>query len=216
MKINSKWVRDMDIKSLSIEQLERVVIEDFSTTNPNTSIFKICVNYRDDVPGWFLMEYICKVKMFNGTERELLMDQIHNEQILERLRNGVEYYEIVPVENYCVIVLQDEKFQWGYTLVWDCIEDKIVYLTNTPYTITSTVINNNVVNLYLVQYWGHPADWWYSISPLNKIDPEYEPDIVPLKISADKYRGDDTCFISERNGKIYFHVGKQVDRVSID
>ena len=159
---------------------------------------------------------ICKVKMFNGTERELFMDQIHNEQILERLRNGVEYYEIVPVENYCVIVLQDEKFQWGYTLVWDCIEDKIVYLTNTPYTITSTVINNNVVNLYLVQYWGHPADWWYSISPLNKIDPEYEPDIVPLKISADKYRGDDTCFISERNGKIYFHVGKQVDRVSID
>ena len=95
-------------------------------------------------------------------------------------------------------------------------ENYPAYLTNTPYTITSTVINNNVVNLYLVQYWGHLADWWYSISPLNKIDPEYEPDIVPLKISADKYRGDDTCFISERNGKIYFHVGKQVDRVSID
>lgn len=57
MKINSKWGRDMDIRYLPIEQLESIVIEDYSTTNPNTSIFKICVNYRDDVPVWPLMEY---------------------------------------------------------------------------------------------------------------------------------------------------------------
>ena len=47
----------MDIKSLSIEQLEKVVIEDFRTTNPNTGIFKICVKHRDDVPMWPLWEY---------------------------------------------------------------------------------------------------------------------------------------------------------------
>lgn len=57
MKINSKWVRDMDIKSLSIEQLERVVIEDFSTTNPNTSIFKIYNKVQNEIREYLKKEY---------------------------------------------------------------------------------------------------------------------------------------------------------------
>lgn len=160
---------------------------------------------------------ICAVKLADGTEQKLFMEQIHNSQILERLRNGIEYLQVVPVRNYCAIVLQDEKYQWGYTLVWDYIQDKIVHLTNTPYAITSTIIKNKVVTMYLVQYWGHPADWWYSISSLHKIDSEYEPDIMPLKISADNYNeSEDDCYINEWKGKIYFHVGNQIDCVCMD
>lgn len=83
--------------------------------------------------------YICSVQLIDGTIRYFSTEQLKDSQVLEKLRDGIEYYQMNIIDDKCVIILLSENAQWGYTLVWDYVQDKLVHMTNTPYVVSSTV-----------------------------------------------------------------------------
>lgn len=160
--------------------------------------------------------YICSVQLADGTIRYFSAEQLKGSQIVEKFKDGIEYYQMTIIEDNCVIILLSESFQWGYTLVWDYTKDKLVHMTTTPYVVSSTLFNEKVINMYLIQYWGHPADLWYSITPVQMIDSEYEPEKIPLNIQVDETISDITsCKVCIENGKMVFRAGTQSECVEI-
>lgn len=98
---------------------------------------------------------------------------------------------------FCIISLSS-----GYVIVWNYVQNQVVYLTSAPRVRSSTVFNGQVVSMYQAIWWFHVVDpcltndcWkdfpemhppygtlWYSVTPLGMVDPEYEPDLCLLPI----------------------------------
>lgn len=153
---------------------------------------------------------ICSVRLANGNTTSFATSKLKDTSIPERVKNGIEDYRMKIEDDNCIIVLAAEKYQWGYTIVWDYVQDKLIHLTNTPYTVSATIFGSDVVNMYLVQYWGHSADLWYSVAPLELIDSDYEPELIPLTISPDESVKDSACCeVCQKKGKLYFRAGEQ-------
>lgn len=72
-----------------------------------------------------------------------------------------------------------------------------------------------MITLYLVEYWGHPADLWYSAVPLERNDPTYEPDLLPLSLSAEGLAGEDCFDISAEGKTVVFRAGDAESRVEL-
>lgn len=153
---------------------------------------------------------ICSVRLANGDTKSFATNRLKDTPIPEQVKDGIEDYRMKIEGDNCIIVLTAEKYQWGYTLVWDYVQDKLVHLTNTPYAVSATVFGSNMVNMYLVQYWGHPSDLWYSVAPLELVDSAYQPELIPLSISPDESVKDSVCCeVFQQKGKLFFRVGGQ-------
>lgn len=153
---------------------------------------------------------ICSVRLANGDIKSLNTGRLKGTPIPEQVKNGIEDYRMKIEGDFCLIVLTAESYQWGYTLVWDYVQDKLIHLTNTPFALSATVFGSHVVNLYMVQYWGHPADLWYSVAPLELVDFEHEPELFPLTISPDESVKDSACYeVYQEKGKLFFRAGVQ-------
>ena len=72
-----------------------------------------------------------------------------------------------------------------------------------------------MVTLYLVEAWGHSADLWYSAAPLERIDPGFEPESLPLPLSAESLTGPDCFGISVEGKTVTFRVGDGECRVEL-
>ncbi len=152
---------------------------------------------------------ICIVRLADGKEKSLTADRLKGTSIPEKLEE-IEYYQMNISGDYCLIVLTANSGQWGYTIVWDYVSDRIVHLSSTPFVVCSAILGARLVNLYLVQYWGHPADFWYSTAPLELVDGDYEPERYPLELSLEGLRkGPDDCGIDIVNEKLHFRAGQQ-------
>ena len=153
---------------------------------------------------------ICSVRLANGDTKSFATNRLKDTPIPEQVKDGIEDYRMKIEGDSCIIVLTAEKYQWGYTLVWDYVQDKLVHLTNTPYAVSAMVFGSDVVNMYLVQYWGHPADLWYSVAPLELIDADHEPEKVLLSMSPDVSVTDSSCCeVFQQKGKLFFRAGNQ-------
>lgn len=161
---------------------------------------------------------ICSVRLANGDTKSFDTNRLKDTPIPEQVKDRIEDYRMKIEGDNSVIVLTAEKYQWGYTLVWDYVQDKLVHLTNTPYAVSATIFGSDVVNMYLVQHWGHPADLWYSVAPLELVDSAYEPELIPLSISPDESVKDFACCeVFQQKGKLFFRAGEQeqcVDKLS--
>ena len=153
---------------------------------------------------------ICSVRLANGDTKSFATSRLKDTPIPEQVKDGIEDYRMKIEGDNCIIVLTAEKYQWGYTMVWDYVQDKLVHLTNTPYAVSATVFGSNVVNMYLVQHWGHPADLWYSMAPLELANSAYEPELIPLSMSPDESVTDSSCCeVFQQKGQLFFRVGGQ-------
>lgn len=153
---------------------------------------------------------ICSVRLANGEIKFFDTGKLKDTLIPEKVKDGIEDYHMKIEGNNCVIVLTAEKYQWGYTLIWDYDHDKLIHLTNTPYAVSATILGSDVVNMYLVQHWGHPADLWYSVAPLELVDSNYEPELIPLSISPDEsVKNSACCKVFQKKGKLIFRAGAQ-------
>lgn len=112
--------------------------------------------------------------------------------------------------DFCVISLQYGNL--GYVIVWDYVQDRVVHLNSVPYVRCSTVFNGQVVSMYQTVFWHRVVDphflreecWagpiremcppygamWYSVTPLGRVDPEYEPDLTLLPLVPDGFNED--------------------------
>lgn len=157
---------------------------------------------------------VCKIRLANGETRCLAVEKLKGTPILEKLRDGAEACKMKIQGDNCVVSVTGADFQWGYTIVWNYVQDKIVHVTNTPFVVASFIYESQVVNMYLVQYWGHPAELRYSAAPLELIAPAFEPDTLPLAISPDEsVKSSASCEIYEKGGKLLFRAGGQETHV---
>lgn len=162
------------------------------------------------------MKAVCSVRLANGEEKFLTIDKLSDSQIKEKIEDSIEYCRMKLDNDYCIINLSADSSQWGCTIIWDYDKDKIVHLTYTPYIICSAVTETQIINMYMIQYWGHPADLWYSIMPIETIAPEYEPDKTPLNIPVDESVKDmDSCLISAENGYVVFQAGERKETIKL-
>lgn len=105
--------------------------------------------------------------------------------LIEYAEEGFEWTRFKIEGDCCIMNLSTAEGQWGRVIVWDYVQDKIIHLTSAPFVQCSTLFNGQVVSLYCVAYWGHPADLWYSAEPLERNDPAYEAELHPLSLSAE-------------------------------
>lgn len=153
---------------------------------------------------------VCSVRLANGGTKEFTTDKLRDTPIPDGLKEGIENCRMKIEGDNCIIILTSHSGQWGYTIVWDYVQDRLVHLTNTPFAVSSTVVGSQIVTMYLVQYWGHPADLWYSAGPLELIDSAHEPERFPLTIAPDdSVKGLDCCEVFQNKGKLFFRAGGQ-------
>lgn len=153
---------------------------------------------------------VCSVRLANSGAKEFTTDKLKDTPIPDGLKEGIENCRMKIEGDNCIIILTSHSGQWGYTIVWDYVQDRLVHLTNTPFAVSSTVVGSQIVTMCLVQYWGHPADLWYSSEPLELIDPAYEPERFPLTISPDdSVKDPDCCEVLQNKGKLFFRAGEQ-------
>lgn len=168
------------------------------------------MNHALQVTPVLTQSTICVVHLANGSTKSLDTEKLQDTPIPEQITEGIEDYRMKIEGDYCLIVLTAESYQWGYTLVWDYVRDKLLHLSNTSYALSATVFGSKVVNLYLVQHWGHPADLWYSVAPLELVNSDYEPELIPLDISPDESVKDSNCCeVYQKDGKVFFRAGGQ-------
>lgn len=149
---------------------------------------------------------VCSVRLANGGTKSLTLDKLRDASIPDELKEGVESYRMKIEGDTCVIILTSHSGQWGCTMVWDYIQDRLIHLTNTPFAVSAAIVGTQIVTMYLVQYWGHPADLWYSAEPLELIDSEHESEKIPLTISPDDSARFEVC---KKDGKLLFRAGEQ-------
>lgn len=153
---------------------------------------------------------VCSVRLANSGAKAFTTDKLKDTPIPDGLKEGIENCRMKIESDNCIIILTSHSGQWGYTIVWDYVQDRLVHLTNTPFAVSSTVVSSQIVTMYLVQYWGHPADLWYSAEPLELIDSVHEPEKFPLTISPDdSVKGPDCCEVFQNKGKLFFRAGGQ-------
>lgn len=151
---------------------------------------------------------LCTLLLADGTQKTLDVSSIDDPSLAEYAEQGFELSEFLIQDDYCVANLLAEKDQWGRVLVWDYVQDRIVHLTDAPYALCSIVVDSQVITLYLVQFWGHPADFWYSIAPLEQIDLAFEPEKLPLPLCADLTESD-SIGISAEGKAVTFWAGEE-------
>ena len=153
---------------------------------------------------------VCTVRTAGGEERSLPTDRLADTPIAEEVINGIEQCWAKIIDDYCAIVMTCYDGQWGYTLVWDYVRDKIVHLTNTPFAVDCAVDGSTVAVMYLVQYWGHPAELCYSVAPLELTDAGFEPDTVPLDMPVDdSVTSPDDLEVGAEKGRLIFRAGER-------
>lgn len=153
---------------------------------------------------------VCSVRLANGETKKLTTDKLQDTPIPDGLKEGIENCQIKIEGDNCIIILTSHSGQWGYTIVWDYVQDRLVHLTNTPFAVSSTVVGSQIVTMYLVQYWGRPADLRYSVELLELVDSTYEPEQYPLTISPDdSVKGPDCCEVFQNRGRLFFRAGGQ-------
>ncbi len=151
---------------------------------------------------------VCTVRTAGGEEKALLTARLTNTPIADEIKNGLENCKAKITGDYCALILTSYGGQWGYTLVWDYVRDKLVHLTHTPFAVDCAIDGPTAAVMYLVQYWGHPADLWYSVAPLELVDAGFEPDTVSLDMPVDgSVTGSGDCEISAEKGRLFFRAG---------
>lgn len=131
------------------------------------------------IPMYEGKESLCRIALESGEQRILAVSRLDDNQLTEWVQEGsLEMARFKLEGNYCIINLQAAEGQWGRTIVWDYVQDKVVHLTNTPFVEDSEIQDGKVKSHYLVQYWGHPADRWHSEAPLELCDASFEPELI--------------------------------------
>lgn len=158
---------------------------------------------------------LCTVLLADGTQKTLSVSREDDLSLAEYSEQGFELARFIIRDDYCIADLLAEKGQWGRTIIWDYVRDRVVHLTSAPFARCSMVFGGQVVTLYLVEYWGHPADLWYSAAPMERYDPTFEPDLQPLPLSAENLTGTDCLDISAEFGTVIFRAGDSECRVEL-
>lgn len=152
---------------------------------------------------------ICQVTLGNDTTKELLKKQIQTLEIKEKIQDGLEDWKISIDGQFCLIHLLAEKSQWGYTIIWDYENDEVINEVQTSYVIASKIVNGQLIQLYLLQYWGHDHDLEYSIMPVREQSTNLQVRRVLDTDEIIEMKDIDDCDIQVKNGKIMFRVGNQ-------
>lgn len=158
---------------------------------------------------------LCTLLLADGTQKTLGVSGIDDPSLAEYTEQGFEQARFKIQGDHCIADLLAENGQWGRVIVWDYVRDHVVHLTSAPFARCSTVVDGQVVTLYMVEYWGHPADFWYSAVPLERSDPTFEPELLPLPLSAKHVTGADCFDISSQGKTMTFRVGDAECRVEL-
>ena len=122
---------------------------------------------------------LCSVTLESGEQRILAVNRLDDSELTEWVHEGgLEMARFKLDGDFCIINLQAAEGQWGRTVVWDYVQNRVVHLTNTPFVEDSEIHDGKVKSRYLVQYWGHPADCWHSEAPLELCDVSFEPELI--------------------------------------
>ena len=152
---------------------------------------------------------LCTVHLANGGQKTLKhTDFLEDPSISEYAAEGFELANLKIEGDFCVINLLAERGQWGRTIVWDYVQDRIIHLASTPFARRSAIFNDQVVSLYLVEFWGHPASMEYSSAPLALVDKNYEPALSPLPLAAPDSLDDKLFDIRVEDGALVFRAGE--------
>lgn len=152
---------------------------------------------------------LCTAFLADGTQKTLHIPGMGDPSLAEYAKDGFEWVRFKIEGEYCVINLLAEEGQWGRVIVWDYIQDKIVHLTSAPFAQCSILFNGQVISLYFVAFWGHPADLWYSAEPLEVYDPNHEADRYKLPLSLESTSALDDLDIHIKSGKVVFRAGTE-------
>lgn len=153
------------------------------------------------------IESLCTLSLADGMQKTLSVSELNDPALAEYAEQGFEEARFKIEGDYCIADLLAENGQWGRVIVWDYAQDRVVHLTDAPFGRRSTIVDGQVVTLYLVEYWGHPADLWYSAEPLERNDPTYEPELLSLPLSADNIKDMDCLGISTQGRTVTFRAG---------
>lgn len=122
---------------------------------------------------------ICEITLPSGERKALPISKLGDRELEELVKeDSLEESKCKIDGDLCIINLLASDGQWGRTIVWNYTLDRLLHLTSTPYVQESRVQDGKVLNRCLVQYWGHPADWWHSEAPLELCDVSFEPELV--------------------------------------
>lgn len=152
---------------------------------------------------------LCTLMLADGTQKTLGVSGIGDPSLVEYAEQGFELAHFKIQGDYCIADLLAENGQWGRVLVWDYVQDKIIHLTSAPFAQCSTLFNGQVVSLYCIAYWGHPADLWYSAEPLERNDPAYEAELYSLPLSAKHAKSPDQFGIHVQGNMVVFRAGDE-------
>ena len=156
---------------------------------------------------------VCEIETVAQEIKRLSAEQLREPPVRALLRE-LEGYRVEAEGPYAVITLSGASGQNGFTIVWDYENAAVPHISKTPFAVCSAVVGQTVVTLYLVSFWGHPADLWYSLAPLNAVDTSREPDRIKLELTAEDIREPlKDCRISVSGNTLLFHAGKNTHRI---
>ena len=156
---------------------------------------------------------VCEIETGAQEIKRLSAEQLREPPVRALLRE-LEGYRIEVEGPYAVITLSGASEQNGFTIVWDYENGTVPHISKTPFAVCSAVAGQTVVTLYLVSFWGHPADLWYSLLPLNTVNTSCEPDRIKLELTAEDVRDPfQDCRITVSGNDILFHAGKHIQRI---
>lgn len=158
---------------------------------------------------------LCTAFLADGTQKTLSIPEADDPFLAEYAEEGFEWTRFKIEGDYCVINLLTAEGQWGRVLVWDYVRDKIIHLTSAPFAQCSTLFNGQVVSLYLVAFWGHPADLWYSAETLGVYNPDHETEQHELPLSPESAKALDDFDIYAEGGKVVFRAGADECRLDL-
>lgn len=122
---------------------------------------------------------LCGVTLTGGKQKVLPIEKLNDSELEDMVQeDSLESARLQIDGDLCIINLLAADGQWGRTIVWDYMQDRVIHLTNTPFVQDSVIQDGKVRNRYEVAYWGHPADYWHSEEPLELCDPSYEPELI--------------------------------------
>ena len=158
---------------------------------------------------------VCEIETAAQEIRRLSAEQLREPPVRALLRE-LEGYRVEVEGPYAVITLSGASGQNGFTIVWDYENGTVPHISKTPFAVCSAVMGQTVVTLYLVSFWGHPADLWYSLAPLNAVNTNHEPDRFKLELTAEDIREPlKDCRISVSGNTLLFHAGKHTQRIRL-
>lgn len=158
---------------------------------------------------------VCEIETGDQEIKSLSAEQLREPPVRALLRE-LEGYRVEAEGSYAVITLSGASGQNGFTIVWDYENAAVPHISKTSFAVYSAVVSQTVVTLYLVSFWGHPADLWYSLTPLNAVDTSRKPDRIKLELTAEDIREPlKDCRISVSGNALLFHAGKHTQRIRL-